>query len=116
MFKRNNLFLVKESSINFKHTDIFEAVNIAAVSNLTKEEYMNYEKDLMASWDEYAIKRTIEHDHQVAIEKAMEKGREEEREELVRNLLAHTDFTISKIATLANVSEAFVRKVKKEIK
>src|SRR5699024_3563451 len=32
---------------------------IAAVSNLTKEEYMKYEKDLMASWDEYAIKQTL---------------------------------------------------------
>ena len=40
-------------------------------------------------------------------------GMEKEREAIVRNLLLHTDFTIAKIAELGNVSEAFVKKVKK---
>jgi len=32
--------------------------NIASVSNLTKEDVMKYEKDLMAEWDEYAYQKT----------------------------------------------------------
>jgi hypothetical protein len=35
---------------------IFEKLfTIAEVSKLTKEEYMQYEKSLMAKWDEYAV-------------------------------------------------------------
>ena len=30
----------------------------------------------MASWDEYAIKKTIEHDRKAAMKKGMEKGLE----------------------------------------
>ena len=103
------------------NTRIFSKLfNIAAVSNLTKEDYMKYEKDLMAYWDEYAIKKTIEHDRQVAIETAMEKGLEKGLEqksyEVVKNLISVDKFSIAEIANFANVSEAFVRKVKKEIK
>lgn len=107
------------------NTRIFSKLfNIAEVSNLTKEEYMKYEKDLMASWDEYAIKKTLEHDRQVAMEKGMEKGREKGREEgreegkseVVKNLLSSGKFAIAEIANFANVSEAFVRRIKKEIK
>ena len=115
------------------NTRIFSKLfNIAAVSNLTKEDYMKYEKDLMASWDEYAIKKTIEHDRQVAMEEGMEKGmeegmekgmekgreqgREEGKSEVVRNLLTVSAFSIAEIANFANVSEAFVRKIKKQIK
>jgi predicted transposase/invertase (TIGR01784 family) len=97
---------------------------IAAVSNLTKEEYMKYEKNLMASWDAYAIKKTIEHDRQAAMEEGMEKGMEKGMEEgmekksyeVVENLLSAGGFSISKIANLANVTESFVRKVKKRLR
>ncbi len=40
-------------------------------------------------------------------------GKEEGKEEFVKYLLENTEFTISKIANLANVTEAFVRKIKK---
>ena len=59
-------------------TRIFSKLfKIAQVSNLSKEEYMKYEKDLMASWDDYAIKKTLEHDRRMAREKGMEEGKEE---------------------------------------
>ena len=49
-----------------------------------------------------------------------EEGREEgigqKNYEFVQNLLTNTDFSVRKIAALANVTEAFVRKVKKETK
>jgi flagellar biosynthesis/type III secretory pathway protein FliH len=107
------------------NTKIFSKLfNIAAISNLTKENYMKYEKDLMAYWDEYAIKKTIEHDLRVAKEEALKKGREEGREEgmekgkaeVVKNLLSADKFSIPGIANFANVPETFVRKVKKQIK
>ena len=120
-------------------TRIFSKLfQIAKVSNLNKEEYMKYEKDLMASWDEYAIKKTIEHDRKKALEQGLEQGRElgleqgleqgreQGREqgleegmekksyEVVKNLLSKGKFTISEIANFANVTEAFVRKVKRK--
>ena len=124
-------------------TRIFSKLfQIAKVSNLNKEEYMKYEKDLMASWDEYAIKKTIEHDRKRALEQGLEQGRElgleqgrelgleqgleQGREqgleegmekksyEVVKNLLSKGKFTISEIANFANVTEAFVRKVKRK--
>lgn len=53
------------------------------------------------------------------IEKGIEQGRQEERIKekklFVENLLRNTDFDDQKIANLADVNLAFVRKVKKEI-
>lgn len=57
-------------------------------------------------------------------EEGREKGREEGREEgieqknheFVKNLLAAKKFTVPEIANLAGVTEAFVRKIKKQIK
>ena len=115
------------------NTRIFSKLfQIAKVSNLNKEEYMKYEKDLMASWDEYSIRKTIENERKAAVERAMKegreeghvKGREEGREEgmekksyeVVKNLLSTGKFTIAEIANFASVNETFVRKVKKGMK
>lgn len=111
LFVLKNMSRLKKIPV-ILNTRIFSKLfNIAAVSNLTKEDYMKYEKDLMASWDEYAIKKTIEHDRQVALQEGMEKG----KAEVVKNLLIAGKFSISEIANFANVTEAFVRKVKKEL-
>lgn len=48
--------------------------------------------------------------------KGIEKGIEKGKETFVRNLLLNTDFTIAKIAGLTNVTESFVKKVKKTLK
>lgn len=42
----------------------------------------------------------------------IEKGAEQKSREFVKNMLSNTDFTIAQIASLANVTEAFVKKVK----
>ena len=44
------------------------------------------------------------------------KGIEKGKIAIVKNLLLKTDFTIAKIAGLTNVTEAFVKKVKKTLK
>lgn len=56
--------------------------------------------------------------------KGIEKGKEEGKKEgekkksyeVVKNLLAANKFTIAEIANFANVTEAFVKKVKKTLK
>jgi predicted transposase/invertase (TIGR01784 family) len=89
---------------------------LAEVSKLTKEEYMKYEKSLMAEWDEYAIMKTIEEKGmKQGIEKGIEKGEEKKSYEFVKNLLLQTDFSITKIASLCNVTEDFVENVKKTL-
>ncbi len=125
------------------NTRIFSKLfHIGQVSNLTKEDYMSYQKDLKASWDEYAInksledalkeaneakeaiknalkegkERGIEEGRQEGREKGREEGREEGKAEVVRNLLSVGKFSIEEVANFANVSEAFVRKVKKNTK
>ncbi len=50
------------------------------------------------------------------MEKGMEKGIAKGKETFVKNLLLNTNFTIAKIAGLSNVSEAFVKKIKKTLK
>jgi flagellar biosynthesis/type III secretory pathway protein FliH len=106
------------------------------------DEYRKYQEEvLMPLWDEYAIKKTIEHDRQTAMEEGkkegmkegmkeamkkrikkrmeeemeegMEEGIEKKSYEVVENLLSAGGFSISKIANLVNVTESFVRKVKK---
>ena len=44
------------------------------------------------------------------------KGMKKEKETFVKNLLLNTDFTIGKIASLTNVTESFVKKIKKTLK
>ena len=48
--------------------------------------------------------------------KGIKKGIEKGKIAIVKNLLLKTDFTIAKIAGLTNVTEAFVKKVKKTLK
>lgn len=48
--------------------------------------------------------------------KGIEKGIEIEKENFIKNLLLNTDFTVARIASLTNVTEAFVKKVKKTLK
>ena len=85
---------------------------IAEISKLTKEDYMQYEKSLMAKWDEYAIIKTAE---EKGLEKGIEKGAETKGIKVVKNLLSAGTFTETQIANLADVSVNFVKKVKKTL-
>lgn len=90
---------------------------IAEVANLKKEEYMVYEKSLLDKWTEYAVLKTAEERGlEKGMQKGMQKGVEKSKEQFVKNLLTNTEFGIAKIAALADVSEAFVKKIKKGIK
>ena len=67
--------------------------------------YMSEEKDILYRRGELK-----------GIEKGKEEGEEKKSFKVVKNLLLNTDFTIAKIAGLADVTEAFVKKVKKTLK
>ncbi|MCF0056235.1 Rpn family recombination-promoting nuclease/putative transposase [Dyadobacter sp. CY356] len=94
----------------FMRKSVFEKVfKIAELNNLNKEERMSYDSSLKAKWDyenvmDYAIKTAVK----TADEKA--------REDIVKNLLLNTDFSISKIAMLAGVTEQFVSDIRQELK
>jgi len=100
---------------------IFEKLfKIAEVSNLTKEDYMLYEKSLMAEWDEYAIIKSAEQRGELRGElkgelKGEQKGEQKKSREIVQNLLATNRFTNAEIANFASVTEGFVYEVQKSL-
>jgi hypothetical protein len=53
---------------------------------------------------------------EMVLDRAKKEGIEEGKIEVVKNLLSTGEFTIAKIANFAGVTEAFVRKVKKDLK
>lgn len=73
-----------------------------------KEKVMN----TLDIYIEKGRKEGLEKGRKEGLEKGLEKG----KEQVVRNLLSDTDFTIARIASLANVTEAFVRKVRSALK
>lgn len=95
------------------------SVNIEIMESVST--FFKKEKDfLYRIGQKEGIERGMERGMEKGIEKGMEKGiikgEERARFELVKNLLVETEFTVTKIATLAAVSETFVRKVKKTLK
>jgi hypothetical protein len=70
---------------------------------------------IMESITKYILEKTdIESDlfFQKGLEKGEEKGKAKGKAEVVKNLLMQTDFSVDKIASIAGVTEEFVRKVK----
>ncbi|MGJ7029870.1 Rpn family recombination-promoting nuclease/putative transposase [Niabella hirudinis] len=118
------------------HGKIFQKLfQVSEVANLTKQEYMLYERKMKEKWDRYAVLKTakrkaMESGMQKGIEKGIEKGIkkgieqgieqgikkgiETGKEQFVRNLLSNTQFKIPAIATLAGVTESFVKKIQKQ--
>lgn len=82
----------------------------------------NLESESLQIMDSIANYITKENDilylvgENVGILKGMEKGIKKAKQTFVKNLLLNTNFTIAKIAALSDVTEAFVKKVKKSLK
>lgn len=74
----------------------------------------------MNYWDEYVFLKSKDNAFKEGIQKGIEegiqKGTELTKAQFVKNLLSANKFSISEIANFANVTESFVRKVKKELK
>jgi predicted transposase/invertase (TIGR01784 family) len=116
-----NLSLLQKIPV-FLHKRIFEKLfTIAEVSKLTKPMFTQYERSRMARWTEYAVLEAAKIDgakqgREEGREQGREEGREENSRKIVKNMLAAGKFTIPEIAALADVSQAFVRTVKKNMK
>lgn len=108
LYVLKNLAQMKKMPVFLRKTIFQKLFHIAEYSNLTKEEKMLYDKSLKHKWDHANVLR-------YAREEGVQKGREERNFEFVVNLLTNTDFEISKIAALAQVTVTYVKQVKKEI-
>lgn len=62
-----------------------------------------------------SITNYISEENDILYRRGEKKGMEKGKETFIKNLLLNTDFTIAKIAGLTNVTEAFVKKVKKTV-
>lgn len=92
------------------HKKIFQKLfQIAEVSNLKKEEYMQYEKNLLDKWTEYSVLKTAE-------EKGIEKGMEKGKADVVRNLITKLGLSDAQAAEIAEVPVALVKKVRASLK
>ena len=88
------------------HKKIFQKLfQISEVSNLKKEEYMLYEKSLMDKWDAYSVLKT-----------AKDKGIEEGKAEVVRNLINKFGFNDEQAASAAEVTVGYVKKIRVSLK
>jgi hypothetical protein len=108
-----------------KLTSIWQKQNHVAkkADNLTRKsinmtrflaQLRNLEPESLRIMDSIANYITKEKDilYRLGEREGMEKG----KEIVVKNLLLNTDFTVAKIAALSDVTEAFVKKVKKTLK
>ncbi|HEY4286961.1 MAG TPA: hypothetical protein VGN00_07665 [Puia sp.] len=111
----DNLLEIKLLSASKLQEKGFDKVKIRAIFNFLRN-YVLFEKPEMNSkfdklfkqYDKNHVMDTIEY---IKME-TREEVREEERGLFVENLLKGSDFSVEKIATLANVSVEFVNKVR----
>lgn len=104
---------------------IFEKLfNIAEYNKLTKEEQAMYDVSLKRKWDEentrnYARQQGLEEGFAEGVEKGIEKGIEKGAEfksyEVVSNLILAGRFSTTEIVSFANVTAAFVEKVRADL-
>jgi len=76
-----------------------------------RERIQSHDKSNVMGIDEYVRQEGFE----IGIEEGIEKGRQEAQRVIVANLLAGTEFSDDKIASLANVSVEVVEQVRQGI-
>ncbi|MHA4809033.1 Rpn family recombination-promoting nuclease/putative transposase [Flavitalea flava] len=101
LFVFKNMSKLHEVSA-FLRKPIFEKLfSVAAVSNLSKEEYMQYSKSQWEKWDKYAT-----------LQYAKDEGFEAANIKTIKNMILKGKNTVSEIADIVEVPEAFVQKIK----
>ena len=85
----------------------FTMENIAIMDSIA--DYITKEKDIL-----YLVGENI--GIILGKEKGIKEGEKKKSHEVVKNLLAANKFTIAEIANFVNVTEAFVKKIKKTLK
>ena len=110
--KRRSLMNFLKFYVSFANPEFHSKFEKAILTITKNKKTMGIEEMLIERFKKQGEERGIKK----GIEKGIEKGREEEKLSFIKNLLLNTDFSISKIAALANATETFVRKVKKSLK
>ncbi|GAB3019302.1 hypothetical protein GCM10027051_25470 [Niabella terrae] len=108
------------------HKRIFQKLfHIAELSQLKKEEYMLYQKDLKDQWDAYNQLQTAREEgfeegeargEAKGLAKGLAEGEEKKSREFIENLILKLNLDNQKTADLAGVSVDFVRKVRAGLK
>jgi predicted transposase/invertase (TIGR01784 family) len=106
--KINKLLIFLRSHVHFDNS-AYKAKFDKAIEVLTNNRMTMDIREMVL---DRAKKEGLEKGREEGLEKGLEKG----KTEVVKNLLSSGEFTIAKIANFAGVTEAFVRKVKKELK
>ncbi len=124
LFLLKNLGHLEKIPLALKQGIFKTLFKIVEVANLTKEQYMLYQRDLKAKWNEFANLTTARNEglregEKDGFQKGIARGKAEAEKKnktaFVKNLLLETKFTVAKIAKLASVTEDFVEKVKKTL-
>ena len=109
LFVLKNLSRLKKIPVILNSRVFSQLFDIAAVVNLNKEELMKYQTDLMASWDEYAVRETL-------LEEGREEGRGEGKEEIIKYMIINEKLSDSRITKLTGVPAEVVKKIRLSIK
>jgi len=112
LYVLKNLGQMKKMPVFLRKTIFQKLFHIAEYSNLTKEEKMLYDKSLKHKWDHANV---LNYAREEGIRIGEKKGQKERSFAFVMNLLTNTDFEVSKIAALAQVTVTYVKQVKKKI-
>lgn len=112
LYVLKNLGQMKKIPLLLRAAIFRKLFHIAEYSNLTKEEKMHYDESLKHKWDNANV---LNFAREEGIRIGEQKGRKEKNFEFVVNLLTHTDFEVTKIAALAQVTVTYVKQVKKKI-
>ncbi len=129
LYVLNNISKLKKMPRLLKSAVFKRFFQIGEYSKLNKEERHMYDISLKNKWDLEALRQTQIMDRaeyesglnalKKEVEKAMVEGRQEGRQEgkyeFVKNLICQFDFTDADAAQAANVSLAFVEKVRAEL-
>ena len=80
-------------------------------NRISRERIQLHDKNNVMGIEEFVRQEGFE----IGLEEGMEKGEQKAKTAMVRNLLAKTEFSDEKIASLANVTVEFVEVVRKEM-
>ncbi len=94
--------------VHFKNSE----TNLTFKKQIDQETQKKNTMDIFGQWAEIKKEEGIEE----GLEKGIEKGIEKTTRQFVENLLKDSTFPVEKIASLANTTAKFVRKVKKELR
>jgi hypothetical protein len=100
LWKYNAILLFLENYVRFKNPE----TNLIFNKQIDRETRKNKTMDIFEQWAE------------IKAQEALETGIEKTTRQFVENLLKDSTFPVEKIASLANTSVKFVRKVKKELR